>query len=64
MQEQGKTLAEILQEELESIQDLLGFGDMLIIQPRDIRLELMGEPVAIGSQATAAILENRYADKD
>lgn len=59
-----KTLAEILQEEIESIQDSLEFGEMLIIQPRDIRLETLGEPVAIGSQAVGAILGKRHAKKN
>ena len=60
-----KTLTEILQEELEGIQDLLESGDALIIEPKDIRLEVMGSPIAIGAQAAAAILgEECYATKN
>ena len=72
-----KTLTEILQE-LTAIQDLLGSGDRLIIEPKDIRLERGGPQVsatpggtvqlvttiAIGSQAVAAILEERHANRE
>ena len=59
-----KTLAEI-QEELTAIQDLLGPGDVLIIEYGDIRLELLGVPIVVGPQAVAAfILEEHHAAKD
>ena len=73
-----KTLVEILQEEIEGIQDLLGAGDKLIIESMSVRLEqtsllvdAAGAPTwlgteisAISPQAVAAILEARHAEKD